>query len=565
MEEWRGHQALSSTVAGLWHPCGVGRSRSRSLGAVRAVFANFELRRVELAYLLFYIARWGMRVAILVFAYERGGLQETSLVAVILEVPAAVVAPMASVIGDEMRRERALLAGYAAQAAALAGTAGAIYADAPVAIVYGLTAVATGCMTLTRPVQSALFPQLAHSPAQLVAANVVAGSISAAMAFVGPVTSGVLLALGGAGLAMAVFSGLLLMSALLVVRLQPHPPSARIGGHPLHEAAAGFRAVAREPDQRLVIGLLVGQSFVRGAVDVLVVVVALELFELPSSAVGFLSSALGAGGLLGAMWGLRLVGKPRLAAALALGLLVYGSGISALSLAVVAVMAFAILVGAGSGHALADMAGRTLLQRIVPDPILARVFGVLEGLHQAGVAAGSAAAPLLVAAFGIRGGSLVLGLLLPTAILLLRSRIRSMDDRAMPIPERELAILRSVDLFASLPAPELEGLAARLEEIAAKPDAVIVREGEPGTRFYVIEDGEVEVNRGGRPVATLGRSDYFGEIALLRHVPRTATVVAKTPVTLLALEREDFLEEITGHPVVREVADVTARERTPKE
>ena len=220
LEEWRGHRALSSTVAGVWHPRGVGRrSRSRSLGAVRAVFANFELRRVELAYLLFYIARWGMRVALLVFAYERGGVEETSLVAVILEVPAAVVAPMASVIGDEIRRDRALLAGYAAQAAALAGTAGAIYADAPVAFVYGLAAVATGCMTLTRPVQSALFPQLAHSPDQLVAANVVAGSISATMAFVGPVTSGVLLALGGAGLPMTVFSGLLLMSALLVVRL----------------------------------------------------------------------------------------------------------------------------------------------------------------------------------------------------------------------------------------------------------------------------------------------------------------------------------------------------------
>ncbi len=506
-----------------------------------------------------------MRVAILVFAYERGGVEETALVAVILEVPAAVVAPMASMIGDEIRRDRALLAGYAAQAVALAGTAGAIYADVPVAIVYGLAAVATGCMTLTRPVQSALFPQLAHAPDQLVAANVVAGSISAAMAFVGPVTSGVLLALGGAGLAMAVFSGLLLMSALLVVRLQPHPPSAKIGGHPFHEAAAGFRAVAREPDQRLVVGLLVGQSFVRGAVDVLVVVVALELFELPSSAVGFLSSALGAGGLLGAMWGLRLVGKPRLAAALALGLLVYGFGISALSIAVVAVMAFAILVGAGSGHSLADMAGRTLLQRIVPDPILARVFGVLEGLHQAGVAAGSAAAPLLVAVFGIRGGSLVVGLLLPVAILILRSRIRSLDDRAMPIPERELAILRSVDLFASLPTHQLEGLAARMEEVAAKSGAVIVREGEPGTRFYVIEDGEVEVNRDGRPVATLGPDEYFGEIALLRHVPRTATVVAKTPVTLLALDREHFLEEVTGHPVVREVADVTVQERMPKE
>ncbi|HEY7660700.1 MAG TPA: cyclic nucleotide-binding domain-containing protein, partial [Actinomycetota bacterium] len=498
------------------------RSRSRSLEAVRTVFASFELRRVELAYLLFYVARWGMRVAILVFAYERGGVEGASLVAVVIEVPAAVVAPFASIIGDEIRRERALLAGYAAQAAALAGTAAAIYMDAPLALVYGATAVAAGCMTLTRPVQSALLPLLAHSPDQLVAANVVAGSISAAMAFVGPVTSGILLGLGGTELAMGVFSGLLLIAALLVIPLKPHPPHARIGGRPLHEAAAGFRSVAREPDQRLVVGLLLGQSFVRGAVDVLVVVVALDLFELPPSAVGFLASALGAGGLLGAVWGLRLVGRPRLAAALALGLLVYGFGISAVSLAVVVAMAFAILVGAGSGHALADMAGRTLLQRIVPDPILARVFGVLEGLHQAGVAAGSAAAPLLVAIFGIRGGILVAGLLLPTAILLLRSRIRSLDDRAMPISERELEILRSVDLFASLSAPELEGLASRLTEVQAAPGTAIVRQGETGHHLYVIEDGEVEVIRDGRPVATLGRGDYFGEIALLRHVPRTA-------------------------------------------
>jgi MFS family permease len=520
---------------------------------------------VELAYLLFYIARWGMRVAILVFAFERGGVEETSLVAVVMEVPAAVVAPLAAVIGDEFRRDRALLAGYALQSAALAGTAGAIYADAPVVIVYGLAAVATGCMTLTRPVQSALFPQLAHSPDQLVAANVVAGSISAAMAFVGPVTSGVLLALGGAGLATAGFSGLLLISALLVVRLEPHPPSARIGGHPLHEAAAGFRSVAREPDQRLVVGLLVGQSFVRGAVDVLVVVVALELFELPPSAVGFLASSLGAGGLLGALWGLRLVGRPRLAAALALGLLVYGFAISAVSIAVAAAMAAAILVGAGSGHSLADMAGRTLLQRVVPDPILARVFGVLEGLHQVGVAAGSAVAPLLIALFGIRGGALAAGLLLPAAILILRGRIRALDRRAPSIPERELRVLRSVDLFASLPAPELEGLAARLTEVQAAPGTAVVREGEIGHHLYVIEDGELEVVHDGRPVVALAPGDYFGEIALLRHIPRTATVVAKTPVTLLSLEREGFLEEVTGHPVVRKAADAIAQERLQQE
>jgi CRP-like cAMP-binding protein len=66
-------------------------------------------------------------------------------------------------------------------------------------------------------------------------------------------------------------------------------------------------------------------------------------------------------------------------------------------------------------------------------------------------------------------------------------------------------------------------------------------------------------------VATLGAGDYFGEIALLHHVPRTATVVARRPSTLLALEREGFLEEVTGHPVVRRLVDETADERLREE
>lgn len=154
---------------------------------------------------------------------------------------------------------------------------------------------------------------------------------------------------------------------------------------------------------------------------------------------------------------------------------------------------------------------------------------------------------------------------MPATTLLLRGRVRSLDDRAMPIPERELQILRSVDLFASLPAPELEGLAARMTEVTAASGTAVVREGESGRHFYVIVDGEVEVIRADQPVAALCAGDYFGEIALLRDVPRTATVVAKTRTKLLSIEREGFLEEVTGHPVIRNALDVTAQERTPDE
>lgn len=543
----------------------MGRGRRfRTLDAVRAVFANHDLRHVELAYLLFIAARWGARLAILVFAFERGGAAETGLAAVIQLVPAAIVAPLASTLGDRIRRDRALLIGFGVQTAAVGATAAALLWSAPVAVVYTLAALMAASMTTTRPVVSAMFPQLARSPDELIAANVVAGSIHGAMVLVGPAVAGVLLGIGGAGLALAVFAGLLLGATMLSVGLEAQPLPARSSPHPIREAAVGFRAVARHPDQRLVVGLLVGQSVIAGALDVLIVVIALGVFGLPSSAAGYLSAARGAGGLLGGLWAFSLIGKPRLAAAMALGLVVCGFGTAAMAVAVVAALAAAFLVVVGSGYARADIAGRTLLLRVVPNDILARVFGVLEGMNMAGLAAGGALAPLLVAALGVRGGTLVAGLLLPAAILIFSARIRVLD-RAVRIPERELSILRSVDLFAPLGNPWIEAIASRLTRVEVPPGGVIVREGESGDRFYVIADGAVEVGRVGRPVARLGPGSYFGEIALLRDVPRTATVAATMPTTLLALERADFLEAVTGHPVARETADITVRGRLPKE
>lgn len=526
------------------------------------MFANHDLRRVELAYLLFVMARWGTRIAVLVFAYQRGGAAETGLVAVIQLVPAAIVAPFASVIGDRIRRDRALLLGYAIQTVSTAGTAAAMLSEAPVPLVYALTAIVAGSMTLTRPVQSALFPQLARSPDELIAVNVVAASSYGAMALAGPALAGVLLHIGGAGLALSVFACALLVATVLVVGLEAYPKPMRSSDRPLSEAVAGFRAVARDRDQRLVVGLLVGQSVIAGALDVLVVVIALGLFALPASSAGYLSAARGAGGLLGSLWALGLVGKPRLAAALALGLLVYGFGTAALAAAVIALLAATSLVIAGSGYARADMAGRTLLQRVVPDRILSRVFGVLEGVNQAGLAAGAALAPALVTMLGVRGGTLVAGLLLPVATIVLRPRIRTLDD-AVRVPERELSILGAVDLFDPLPAHTLERIASRVVHVPAGPGDVIMREGDSGDRFYVVADGEVEVTRGDRALARFGPGDSFGEIALLRDVPRTATVTATTAATLLALERADFLEAVTGHPVAREAVGVRVRERMP--
>jgi MFS family permease len=537
--------------------------RFRTVGAFRSVFANDDLRRVELAYLLFEMAKWGTRVAILVVAYQQGGATETGLVATIQLVPAAIVAPFASVVGDRMRRDRALVLGYAVQTVAVGSVAAALYWEAPIGLVYALAAVVAASVTLTRPVQSALFPQLARSTDELVAENVVAATISSAMALAGPVAYATLIALDGPALALGVFAGLHLGATLLVVGLRPEPQPAPSRDRPVREAMAGFRELAHQPNERLVMGLLVGQSMISGALEIVLVVVALGLLDLPPSGAGLLTAARGAGGLLGGLWATRLVGKPQLGAALALGVIVYGLGTAALAFAATVVLTATFLVVAGSGHARADVAGRILLQRVVPDRILARVFGVLEGAKEAGAAVGAALTPLLVAALGLRGGILAAGLLLPLAVILLTARIRAVD-RSVQLLEQEVTLLQSLDLFAPLTSHTLEGIATRLTRVAATPGGVLMREGDPGDRFYIVADGELELSRDGRAMAKLGPGSYFGEIALLTNHPRTATVTASTPATLLALDRVDFLEAITKTPQGRPATDHSAREQGPE-
>ncbi len=199
----------------------------------------------------------------------------------------------------------------------------------------------------------------------------------------------------------------------------------------------------------------------------------------------------------------------------------------------------------GVGYAVIEIAGLTLVQRLASDAVLARAFGVVEGTYWLTTGLGSLLAPLLVALIGLRGTLLVAGATLP-ALMLARRRALARMEASTPVPEREYDLLRGVGMFAPLPVAKLEELARRLTPARFARGAVVVREGDPGDRFYVIAAGEVEVTEGGRFRRTEVVGDCFGEIALLRDVPRTATVVALTDVELLALERDEFLAAITG-------------------
>ena len=535
------------------------------MAAFEAVTRNPALRRVEVAFLGFSLAEWATWIAILVFAYRHGGAGEVGLVAVIQLAPAAVVAPLAASFGDHYPRERALLGSYLLQAATMGVMAGALLGSAPLAVVYLLAACTNAAITLTRPIQAAILPSLSRSPAELTAANVMAGSIENLAILGGPAIAGLVLQAFGPAPVFAASAAVSLASAALVAGLpRSAAPGRAMQGDAsaptyglrglLSEAVAGFPMLAGEERPLSVVLLLGSASILYGALDVLLVVLSIELLSLGLSGVGFLNAAVGAGGIAGAAISALLVGRPRLAIPFGAGLLLWAGALAAVGVLPLPIVAVVLLALAGMGRVVMDVAGRTLLQRVAPDALLSRVFGVLEGIYMATLAVGAILAPALIALAGIRGAFLAAGLALISFTAFSWRRLLRTDAAGVVHP-RELAALIRVPFFAPLPGPALERLAAALIPVTARAGTRIITQGAVGDRFYIIVSGEVMVTVDGEPVRTMSAGESFGEIALLRGVLRTATVAAVNGVELLALDRHHFLEALTGQPASTAAAD----------
>ena len=497
------------------------------------------------------------------------------VLSIVMLVPSALIAPIAAQLGDRLPRQRVMVLGYGLQAAAMLATGLALLFHLPAIPIYVLATLAAMSVTLTRPAQGALLPELARNPSELVAANAVSGTIENLSIFVGPALTGVLLRLGSPGVVWTLMGAIVVVSTILVAGIRNPPPrpspargegdiaSARgEGGNVgfVGTSVAGVRALGRLKGPRLIISLIFALSVELGALDVLLVVLAVQQLGIGTAGFGFLNAAIGAGGIVGLIIPARLVGHEHLSRPFLAGIAGWSLALALVGVLPAIIPAFVFLGLAGAGRNVMDVAGRTLLQRTVPDQVLSRVLGVLEGLYNISIGIGAVLASLVILALGLRGTFIAAGLVLAILAGLSLGPL-SAFDRTAPRPGRSLERARAVALFAPLDGVVLERLAAAFAPLRLPAEAVIIREGTPGERFYLIDHGEVSVLKNGVEVARLGPGDYFGEISLLKRVPTTATVAAHTEVELLALDPDIFIDAITGSARARRVVEDVMTQR----
>jgi MFS family permease len=523
---------------------------SRAAAAFTSNARNQSLRRAQLSFLGAWTAEWAFTVGLGIVAYRDGGATAVGLVGLLRMAPAAILAPLLSPLADRGRRERVLILVSTLRGVATGGAAVVVGLSGPTEVVYALAVLSTIAATLYRPAHSALLPSLCHTGYELASANVVRGLLDSAATLLGPLLAALLLQLAGVTAVFSVAAAASFWAAVLLLRLHYEAPprhAAPGGSNLLRSAAEGVRAVSRNADLALIMGLAVAQTLVRGALTVLTVVVAIDLLDTGEPGVGLLNAAIGAGAVLGSLAASLLVDTRRLGAWFAVGVSLWGVPVSLIGVLPEQAAALGLLACLGVGNALIDLGGFTLLGRMAPDEVLARVFGVLESLVALSMGVGAILTSLLVELIGVRPALVVVGLLCPVCAVLSWPRLRRMD-RSLDVRDREIALLQAVAMLNTLPLPAVEQLARGLEPLAVPAGDTVFEQGDLGDRYFVIESGEVEVVGDGRRIATLGPGQAFGEIALLKREPRTATVRAITPLGLHAIRPEHFLAVVLGFP-----------------
>ena len=517
------------------------RAVRQGFGAV----TNGSLRRLEVASLLWNAGEQVYLVGLIVFAFRTGGAGLVALLGIGQTAPSVAALPVLLRLTASWRAERLLGALVAVRAVSIGGATLVLATGSPSWLVLLAAGVDALAASLVRSTRSVLAPRLARSTAELVASNVSISTGRSAAGIVGPGLAAILLATHDVTATLAVGAGLFASAFAISVGVRAAAPLPRPAGSSLPSTERWIDSLRPLRHARAIVAVLVGQQLVRGMLPIVLVALAVELLRSGDEGYGILNAAIGVGGLVGGGVTLALVRRVGLAGTFLAGVTLLGLGLMMPGLAPIAGPAVIALGVSGLGKAVLEVSGITLLQRTVPVGLRRPVFGALETAAAVSLTTGAIAGALLVQVVGPATTAIFAGALPISIALVVWPLLRSADAVAS-VPEHETSLLRAVPMLRPLGLCTMEELAAgvRMERVA--PGTEVVRQGDNGDTFYVIEGGRLEVMVDGRPVRIIGAGESFGEIALIRDVARTATVRAVEPSLLAVIGREQFLAAVMG-------------------
>jgi MFS family permease len=536
---------------------------------IRALAIDFKTpsrARLAIGKILTAFSSWSFFIALSVYGFEAHGIVGVGIVALIRYLPGAAAAPLAGIWIDRYSRRTVLVSSAGAMALVLTGATAAAALGAPTAIVFifpGLYAIASAGYS---PAESAMSPMLAQTPQHLSAGNVNDSVMENSGSLLGAIGTGFLLT----ATSPAFIFGICALAALVVFILLTGVPQDKRPAYLAQaqgelagawdEIVVGLRALAAHPGLRLAWTTTALLLLFEGFAEVIVVGLALHVLALSDGAVGFLRAAWELGALGGGVGLVLLLDRGKLVIAIAGGSVLIGAAAVLPGLLPHPVTAYAGWFGIGVGLVFVEVAAKTLMQRLGDDETMGRLLTLLQGGRLAAMAVGSVCAIVLDDLLGTRGAIVALGALMPAFVLLCWTRLRGYELGA-PVAAVPYSLLRHNSIFEPLPMATVERLSHDLAPIDFGAGTDVIVQGEQGDRFYLIEEGKVEVLENGRFRRHEGPGESFGEIALLHDVPRTATVRTTEPTKLLELEREQFLLAVTGHSRSTQVAHGVVTER----
>lgn len=552
---------------------------SETFGSLKSVFVNRNLRRMQLAFTGSLIGNWAYATAVSVWAYGVGGAKAVGIFIAIRLAVMALATPFVSTFADKYPRKRVMIYSdlYCAVLIALATIC--LYAGTPSLPIFVLATLTAFGGSSFRAAQGAITPQLANTTEELTASNGTASTLESLAIFVGPAIGAGLLAIADVEIVFLLNVASFLWSMFMVSGIRiGHAAPDQTEPETLKEAvadavqaeeetaegffretSAGFRAIWNDKDLLITVIQGSAQTVVAGATAVFPLVMAVEILHTGAKGVGLLDSASGFAAILGGIFAIARASKHKLGQDLTIGVMLWSIPLILVTIWPSPVAAFAVMAFLGFANPLVDVNVFTVIQRLTPDAVLGRVFGAFETCLISTMALGSAITPVMLHVWGLRTTLAVLGLGVGAVALLGLPRMLAMDRR-LEAPAG-LPLLQAIPMFAPLNPITLDALARALHRVEFGAGQEIIREGAESDLFYVIESGLVRVTAAdGHLLREEGPGDYFGEIGLLRDVPRTATITAADDTVLLALERDDFLGAVTGQGEARRLAeDVVVR------